>query len=120
MLTGVVLLLIVILNGSVLTATLSLIIHLWFQMRGAFSDAKAWTMKLRTFACQLFGISPTHSNNLLRAMDNVDLLLVILTCIWDILLVVTFVSYHRVFRQVNMGSIMSLSVLVHLSVFCSF
>ncbi|KAF8516601.1 hypothetical protein JB92DRAFT_2234114 [Gautieria morchelliformis] len=33
-----------------LTATLNLVIHLWFQMRGAFSDAKAWTTKLRTFA----------------------------------------------------------------------
>ncbi|KAF8482310.1 hypothetical protein JB92DRAFT_3035421 [Gautieria morchelliformis] len=103
-----------------LTATLNLVIHLWFQMRGAFSDAKAWTTKLRTFVCQLFGISPTHSNNLLRAMDYVDLSLVVLTCIWDILLVVTFVSYRRIFRQVNMGSVMSLSLLVRLSVFCSF
>ncbi|KAF8486628.1 hypothetical protein JB92DRAFT_1514320 [Gautieria morchelliformis] len=33
----------------VLTATLNLVIHLWFEMRAAFSHAQAWTTKLRTF-----------------------------------------------------------------------
>ncbi|KAF8522512.1 hypothetical protein JB92DRAFT_2887365 [Gautieria morchelliformis] len=70
--------------------------------------------------CQLFDISPTHSNNLPKALDYVGLSLLVLACIWDILLVIKFVSYRRIFRQVNMGSIMSLSLLVRLSVFCSF
>ncbi|KAF8486636.1 hypothetical protein JB92DRAFT_3023612 [Gautieria morchelliformis] len=116
-----------------LTATLNLVIHLWFEMRAAFSDAEAWTTKLRTFAllitpylmglvplCELFDFAPTGIFLLLKAMDYMDLSLVVLTCIWDILLVVTFVSYRRIFRQANMGSIMSLSLLVRLSVFCSF
>ncbi|KAF8522517.1 hypothetical protein JB92DRAFT_2887408 [Gautieria morchelliformis] len=116
-----------------LTATLNLFIHLWFEMRGAFSDAKARTTKLRTFAllvtpylmgiiplCQLFDFARTGIILRLKAVDYVDLLLVVLTCIWDILLVTKFVSYRRIFRQVNMGSIMSLSLLVRLSVFCSF
>ncbi|KAF8516617.1 hypothetical protein JB92DRAFT_2909636 [Gautieria morchelliformis] len=41
-----------------LTATLNLVIHLWFQMRGAFSDAKAWTTKLRTFAVRYHTFYP--------------------------------------------------------------
>ncbi|KAF8516610.1 hypothetical protein JB92DRAFT_2909574 [Gautieria morchelliformis] len=93
---------------------------LWFQMRGAFSDAKARTTQLRTFACLLFDFTPKVLNLRLKAVDYVVLSLVVLTCIWDILLVITFVSYRRMFRQVNMGSIMNLSLLVRLSVFCSF
>ncbi|KAF8516626.1 hypothetical protein JB92DRAFT_2909671 [Gautieria morchelliformis] len=116
-----------------LTATLNLIIHLWFEMRAAFSYAKAWTTKLRTFAllitpylmglvplCLLFGFTPTGLNLRLKTVDYVGLSLVVLTCIWDFFLVTTFVSYRRMFRRVNMGSIMNLSLLVRLSVFCSF
>ncbi|KAF8461155.1 hypothetical protein JB92DRAFT_3072730 [Gautieria morchelliformis] len=110
-----------------------ILIQLWFQMRGAFSDAKARTTQLRTFAllitpylmglvplCLLFDFTPKVLNLRLKAVDYVVLSLVVLTCIWDFLLVITFVSYRRMFRQVNMGSIMNLSLLVRLSVFCSF
>ncbi|KAF8476525.1 hypothetical protein JB92DRAFT_3050262 [Gautieria morchelliformis] len=110
------------------------VIILWFEMRAAFSHAKAWTTKLRTFTLlvtpYLMGLVPlvmrafdfTPRGLLLRskAMDYVALSLVVLTCIWDILLVVMFVSYRRIYRRVNMGSIMTLSLLVRLSVFCSF
>ncbi|KAF8460141.1 hypothetical protein JB92DRAFT_3075580 [Gautieria morchelliformis] len=70
--------------------------------------------------CLLFDFTPKVLNLRLKAVDYVVLSLVVLTCIWDILLVITFVSYRRMFRQVNMGSIMNLSLLVRLSVFCSF
>ncbi|KAF8496291.1 hypothetical protein JB92DRAFT_2990980 [Gautieria morchelliformis] len=112
---------------------------LWFEMRAAFSYAKAWTTKLRTFAllvtpyliglvplCELFDFTPTGTVLLFTAMDYVDLSLVVfrarlrLMVSYSVLLVVTFASYRRIFRQVNMGSIMSLSLLVRLSVFCSF
>ncbi|KAF8486629.1 hypothetical protein JB92DRAFT_3023492 [Gautieria morchelliformis] len=39
---------------------------------------------------------------------------------FSVLLVVMFVSYRRIYRRVNMGSTMTLSLLVRLSVFCSF
>ncbi|KAF8510271.1 hypothetical protein JB92DRAFT_3097475 [Gautieria morchelliformis] len=53
-------------------------------------------------------------------MNYLELSLVILTCLWDILLVVTFCSYRRIFRRVNMVNIMTISLLKHLSVFCLF
>ncbi|KAF8482322.1 hypothetical protein JB92DRAFT_3035569 [Gautieria morchelliformis] len=70
--------------------------------------------------CLLFDFTPKVLNLRLKAMDYVVLSLVVLMCIWDFLLVITFVSYRRMFQQVNMGSIMNLSLLVRLSVFCSF
>ncbi|KAF8510244.1 hypothetical protein JB92DRAFT_448013 [Gautieria morchelliformis] len=113
-----------------LTATHNLVIHLWFEMRAAFSCVNAWTTKLRTFTllitpyfmgmvplCLLFDINQTRSTN---AMYYLELSLVILTCLWDILLVVTFCSYRRIFRRVNMVNIMTISLLTRLSVFCLF
>ncbi|KAF8510260.1 hypothetical protein JB92DRAFT_2941312 [Gautieria morchelliformis] len=65
-------------------------------MRAAFSCVNAWKTKLRTFTllitpyfmgmvplCELFDINQTHSNFLLKAMDYLELLLVILTCLCD-------------------------------------
>ncbi|KAF8510252.1 hypothetical protein JB92DRAFT_448608 [Gautieria morchelliformis] len=114
----------------ILTATLNLVIHLWFEIRAAFICVNAWTTKLRTFTllitpyfmgiiplCLLFDINQTPSAN---AMNYLELSLVILTCLWDILLVVTFCSYRRIFRRVNMVNIMTISLLTRLSVFCLF
>ncbi|KAF8510259.1 hypothetical protein JB92DRAFT_449738 [Gautieria morchelliformis] len=99
-----------------LTATLNLVIHLWFEMRAAFSCVNTWTTKLRTFT--LFDINQTRSNFLLKAMNYLQLSLIILTCLWDILLVVTFCRCRRIFRRVHMGNIMAISLLMRLSVFC--
>ncbi|KAF8511594.1 hypothetical protein JB92DRAFT_363270 [Gautieria morchelliformis] len=111
-----------------LTVTLNLVIHLWFEMRAAFSCVNTWITKLRTFTllitpyfmgivplCQLFDTNQTH---MLKAINYLELSLIILTCLWDILLVVTFRSYRRIFRRVHMVDIMTISLLVRLSVFC--
>ncbi|KAF8516595.1 hypothetical protein JB92DRAFT_2909393 [Gautieria morchelliformis] len=116
-----------------LTATLNLVIHLWFEMRAAFRCVNARITKLRTFMllitpyfmgivplCLLFDVNETRSNFLLKAMAYLQLSLVILMCLWDILLVVTFCSYRRIFRRVHMVNIMTISLLMRLSVFCLF
>ncbi|KAF8516229.1 hypothetical protein JB92DRAFT_2910974 [Gautieria morchelliformis] len=116
-----------------LTATLNLVIHLWFEMRAAFSYVNAWIAKLRTFTLlitpyfmgivplsQLFYINQTGNNSLFNVMDYLELSLVILTCLWDILLMVMFCRYRRIFQRVNMVSIMTASLLVRLFAFCLF
>ncbi|KAF8510257.1 hypothetical protein JB92DRAFT_2941267 [Gautieria morchelliformis] len=113
-----------------LTATHNLVIHLWFETRAAFSCVNARITKLRTFTllitpyfmgmvplCLLFDINQTRSTN---ALYYLELSLVILTCLWDTLLVVAFCSYRRIFRRLNMVSTMTVSLLTRLSVFCLF
>ncbi|KAF8516787.1 hypothetical protein JB92DRAFT_2909183, partial [Gautieria morchelliformis] len=113
------------------TILITLVNSLWFEMRAAFSSVNAWATKLRTFMLlitpycmgivpfsQLFDINQTRNNLLLKAMDYLELSLVILTCLWDILLVVTFCSYRRIFRRVHMVNIVTISLLMRLSVFC--
>ncbi|KAF8510242.1 hypothetical protein JB92DRAFT_447095 [Gautieria morchelliformis] len=113
----------------VLTATLNLVLHLWFEMRAAFSRVNAWTTNLRTFTLLitpyfmamvplLFDINQTRSTFLLKAMNYLGLSLISLTCLWDIILVVKFYSCRRIFRRVHMGNIMAISLLIRLSVFC--
>ncbi|KAF8499399.1 hypothetical protein JB92DRAFT_2981625 [Gautieria morchelliformis] len=98
-------------------------------MRAASSCVNAWTTKLQSFTLLitayfmgmvplLFDINQTRSNFLLKAMNYFGLLLISLTCLWDILLVITFCSCHRIFRRVHMGNIMAISLLIRLSVFC--
>ncbi|KAF8510245.1 hypothetical protein JB92DRAFT_447852 [Gautieria morchelliformis] len=98
-----------------LTATLNLVMHLWFEMTAASSCVNAWIPKLRTFTlqitpylmgivplCLLFDINQTRSKN---ALYYLEISLVILTCLWDILLVVAFCRYRRIFRRINMACI---------------
>ncbi|KAF8510251.1 hypothetical protein JB92DRAFT_448952 [Gautieria morchelliformis] len=92
-------------------------VDLWFEIRAASSCVNAWTTKPRTFTCLLFDISQQRGTS---AMNYLELSLVILTCLWDILLVVAFCSYRRIFRRVNMVSPMTISLLTRLSVFCLF
>ncbi|KAF8510264.1 hypothetical protein JB92DRAFT_2941339 [Gautieria morchelliformis] len=116
-------------------------------MRAGFSCVNAWTTKLRTLhelrlieLRQNLLITPDFmrmvplvrtgstrgilseggSNFLLKAMDYLGLSLISLTCLWDIILVVTFCSCRRIFRRVHMGNIMAISLLLRLSVFCLF
>ncbi|KAF8505191.1 hypothetical protein JB92DRAFT_2966067 [Gautieria morchelliformis] len=116
-----------------LTATFNLLIHLWFQMRTAFHNENKSTAKLRTFAllvtpyligiipvCELIYVNPAQYNGLLEGVSYLELAMVILTSIWDVLLLVTFYRYRRIFRQADMGGIMSVSLLTRLSIFSFF
>ncbi|KAF8503206.1 hypothetical protein JB92DRAFT_2971033 [Gautieria morchelliformis] len=116
-----------------LTATFNLVLHLWFQMRTAFHNENTRTAKLRTFAllvtpyligivpvCELIYVNPAQYNGLLQGVSYLQLAMVILMSIWDVLLLVRFCRYRRIFRRADMGGVMSVSVLTRLSIFCLF
>ncbi|KAF8510377.1 hypothetical protein JB92DRAFT_2940383 [Gautieria morchelliformis] len=116
-----------------LTATFNLVLHLWFQMKTVFHNENIRTAKLRTFAllvtpyfigivpvCELIYLNPAQYNRLLRGISYLELALVILMSIWDVLLLVRFCRYRRIFRRADMGGVMSVSVLTRLNIFCLF
>ncbi|KAF8505189.1 hypothetical protein JB92DRAFT_2966057 [Gautieria morchelliformis] len=116
-----------------LTATFNLLVHLWFQMRTAFHNESKRTAKLRTFVllvtpyligivpvCELVYVNPAQYNGPFEGVTYLELTMVILASIWDVLLLVTFYRYRRIFRQADMGGIMSVSLLTRLSIFSFF
>ena len=88
------------------------------------------------FQCQLFYTSLSHYIFDFKLVGYIELCMITLTSLWDgqfsypllypyytadvspVLLLVTFYRYRRVFRQVNMHEVMTLSLLIRLFVFC--
>lgn len=113
-------------------STLNLVIHLWFTMRAALHTESARAKKLRTVLLvvtpYLFGLLPmveyAHAGfdflrgNIYHGSGYAELALIIITSLWDAVLLVTFWRQRRILRRANIREVVSLYLLTKIFVFC--
>jgi len=109
-------------------STLNLVIHLWCTMRAALHVESAPTERLRTlllvvspYLVSLIPLGEFNQGTLGLRMelfvDYAEVSLLVLTVLWDVILLIMFWRRRRILRLAKLPEVMSLSLLTRILVF---